>query len=51
MYFFSDVDITIFSPISINIGTITTAPLSKVAGLLAPCAVLPLKLGGVSTTV
>jgi hypothetical protein len=50
-YFPSAVETMIFSPISINIGTFTVAPLSNLAGFSAAEAVLPLKFGGVSTTV
>ena len=42
------VSIRIISPCSMNNGTITLAPVSTIAGFVAPCAVSPLRPGSVS---
>ena len=44
------VSILSLSPISTNNGTATCAPVSTIAGLVAPCAVFPLNPGSVSVT-
>ena len=44
------VSILIISSCSTNNGTATCAPVSTIAGLVAPCAVLPLNPGSVSVT-
>ena len=49
MYLQSAVDTIIIWPFSMNIGTLTEAPPSTMAGFVPPAALFPLKFGGVKS--